>query len=172
MAGLTSLRQGYGGPPKLQRRRKADTTSTVLVVCGNGPDPITLRKIEALASSGLYDVHLAYWRDGVSLRTYPFTVGIPPSSIHPIDLPDPNGPPLRGLGLLIRFHARVMSLAAALQPDVVHAVNFDMLIGAWLLCVGRRRTLVYDLLDTQETLRGWAVVLLQRKTGIWVVGQS
>jgi glycosyltransferase involved in cell wall biosynthesis len=135
----------------------------VLVVCGNGPDPITLRKIEALASSGLYDVHLAYWRDGGSLRTYPFSVALSPSSIHPVDLPDPNGPPLRGLGLLIRFHARVMSIAAAVQPDIVHAVNFDMLLGGWLLAVGRpHRTLVYDLLDTQESLRRWPVVMLQR----------
>jgi uncharacterized membrane protein YbhN (UPF0104 family)/glycosyltransferase involved in cell wall biosynthesis len=140
-----------------------DDRTVVLFVCGNGPDPITLRKIETLASSGVYDVHLVYWRDGVSLRTYPFSVAIPPSSIHPIDLPDPNGPPLRGLGLLIRFHAQLISIAAALQPDVVHAVNFDMLIGAWLLCLGRRqRTLVYDLLDTQESLRGWPAVMVQR----------
>ena len=135
----------------------------MLVICGNAPDPITLRKIEALASSGVYDVHLVYWRDGISLRAYPFSVAISPSSIHPIDLPDPNGPRLRGLGLLIRFQARLISIAATLQPDVVHAVNFDMLIGAWLLCLGRRqRTLVYDLLDTQESLRGWPAVMVQR----------
>jgi glycosyltransferase involved in cell wall biosynthesis/uncharacterized membrane protein YbhN (UPF0104 family) len=140
-----------------------DDRTIVLFVCGNGPDPITLRKIEALASSGVYDVHLVYWRDGISLRTYPFSVAISPSSNHPIDLPDPNGPRLRGLGLLIRFHARLFSIAARLQPDVVHAVNFDMLIGGWLLCLGRRhRTLVYDLLDTQESLRDWPGVTLQR----------
>jgi succinoglycan biosynthesis protein ExoL len=147
----------------LEPEARSPATATVLVVCGNGPDPITLRKIEALASSGLYDVHLAYWRDGSSLRTYPFSVAISPSSIHPVDLPDPNGPPLRGLGLLIRFHTRVISIAAAVRPDVVHAVNFDMLLGGWLLSVGRpHRTLVYDLLDTQESLRRWPIVLLQR----------
>jgi len=38
-----------------------------------------------------------------------------------------------------------------------------MLLGGWLLAVGRpHRTLVYDLLDTQESLRRWPVVLLQR----------
>src|SRR5262249_47684411 len=97
---------------------------TVLVVCGNGPDPITLRKIEALAASGACDVHLVYWRDSVSLRSYPFSVAIPESSVHPIDLPDPNGPPLRGLILLIRFHLRMMAVVASVRPAVVHAVNF------------------------------------------------
>jgi uncharacterized membrane protein YbhN (UPF0104 family)/glycosyltransferase involved in cell wall biosynthesis len=137
--------------------------TVVLVICGNGPDPITLRKIEALALGDGYDLHLVYWRDGVSLRTYPFRVALPESSVHAIDLPDPNGPPLRGFALLIRFHARVFALARQLQPDVVHAVNFDMLVGGWLLCVGRsQRTLVYDLLDTQESLRQWPARLLQR----------
>ena len=146
------------------RASEPDTTAdrpVVLVICGNGPDPITLRKIEVLASTN--DVHLVYWRDGGSLRAYPFSVAIPASSTHPIDLPDPNGPPLRGLALLIRFHARLVSIAAAIRPDVVHAVNFDMLIGGWLLCLGHpRRTLVYDLLDTQESLRRRPAVLLQR----------
>ena len=141
----------------------APARTVVLVVCGNGPDPITLRKIEALATSAAYDVHLVYWRDGESLRTYPFSIALPPSSIHAVDLPDPNGPPLRGLRLLARFHARMMTIAARVRPDVVHAVNFDMLLGAWLLALGRPdRTLVYDLLDTQESLRRWPSVLLQR----------
>ncbi len=159
-----------GGRTADEGRTTADTASSdvadprvVLFVCGNGPDPITLRKIEALASSGAYDVHLVYWRDGASLRTYPFSAAIPSSSIHPVDLPDPNGPPLRGLRLLIRFHGRLFSIARDLQPDVVHAVNFDMLVGAWLLCLRRpHRTLVYDLLDTQEGLRRWPAVMLQR----------
>jgi uncharacterized membrane protein YbhN (UPF0104 family)/glycosyltransferase involved in cell wall biosynthesis len=138
-----------------------DSRRVVLVVCGNGPDPITLRKIEALAST--YDVHLVYWRDGGRVRSHPFSVPIPASSTHPIDLPDPNGPPLRGLALLMRFHARLFSIATAVRPDVVHAVNFDMLIGGWLLCLGRHhRTLVYDLLDTQESLRRGPTVILQR----------
>lgn len=149
--------------PAQPRSEGATRPVPVLIVCGNGPDPITLRKIEALTSSGLYDVHLAYWRDGSSLRSYPFSVAIPDRAVHPIALPDPNGPPLRGLMLLIRFHARVAAIAHRLKPDVVHAVNFDMLAGAWLLCLGRsRRTLVYDLLDTQDSLRGWPVVLIQR----------
>jgi glycosyltransferase involved in cell wall biosynthesis len=162
LRGVTSAREETS-PVRLEPDAAREDRAVVLVVCGNGPDPITLRKIEAIASSGAHDVHLVYWRDAVSLRTYPFSVAISPSSIHPIDLPDPNGPPLRGLGLLIRFHAGLFSIAATLQPDVVHAVNFDMLIGAWLLCLGRpHRTLVYDLLDTHESLRRWPVVLVQR----------
>ena len=160
-AGLWRYVRGVRSPARAPDRGTAGDRAVVLVVCGNGPDPITLRKIEVLAPAN--DVHLVYWRDGVSLRAYPFSVAIPASSTHPIDLPDPSGPPLRSFALLIRFHARLLSIAAAIRPDVVHAVNFDMLMGGWLLCLGHpRRTLVYDLLDTQESLRRRPTVILQR----------
>jgi len=143
--------------------RERPSNRTVLVVCGNGPDPITLRKIETLAASGAYDVHLVYWRDDVSVRSYPFSVAIAESSVHPVDLPDPNGPPLRGLILLIRFHLRMMAVVRSVRPDIIHAINFDMLMCARLACIWHpERRLVYDLLDTHESLRRPLTVKLQR----------
>ena len=130
-----------------------------MLVVRQRPDPITLRKIGARLG-GLYD---CIWPIGATAAP-PHAPSASPFAFvhHPVDLPDPNGPPLQGLGLLIRFHARVIAIAAAVRPDVVHAVNFDMLLGGWLLSVGRpHRTLVYDLLDTQESLRRWPIVLLQ-----------
>jgi glycosyltransferase involved in cell wall biosynthesis len=148
----------YGGRPR------------VLAICGYVPNPITLRKLDALHRGANFDVHLAFWRSSSSPNQYPFTSELPVEAIHPIDVhvphPDFKSLPLRvarGNLLLARFHARLRGVIRALQPDLIHASNSNMLICAWLACIGRPdRALVYDLLDTDDGMRRWPVTSIQR----------
>ena len=129
---------------------RAGERPRILVVCGHEPNPITLRKIDALHRSGDYEVHLAFWRSTTSSNNYPFTTDLPPSAIHPIDLRVPRElghlllRVVRGNVLLLRFHRRLSRIIRALQPDLIHASNSQMLICGWLASIGRAdRALVY-----------------------------
>jgi glycosyltransferase involved in cell wall biosynthesis len=134
------------------------------------PNPITLRKLDALHRTGGFDVHLAFWRSQASPNRYPFTSALPPESVHPIDLETDERDTrnlvlrvVRGNVHLARFHHRLLKVIRAVQPDVIHASNSHMLICGWLACIGRpKRALVYDLLDTDDGMRSWPVIQVQR----------
>ena len=142
----------------------------LLAVCGYVPNPITLRKMDALHRTGRYEVHLAYWRSPASPSHYPFTTDLHPATLHPIDVPLPpsdyRSVVLRvaaGQVRLARFHRGLLRVIGRVRPDIIHASNSNMLICAWLACLGHpRRALVYDLLDTDDGMRQWPVTALQR----------
>lgn len=138
-------------------------------MCGYEPNPITLRKIEALHATGEWDIHLAYWR--TPHRT-PFTMPGNPAWVHPIDTL-PEMVPQRGLRerlralagnvRLVEFLVRLGRVVRDVAPDLIHASNSNMLVASWPYCIGRPgRALVYDLLDTDDAMRRWPVVSIQR----------
>lgn len=144
----------------------------LLVVCGYEPNPITVRKIDALQATGRWDVHLAYWRTSRERDRYPFATGVPPGSVHPVDMPSIDEGifgettwlrGLRGSLDLVRFHARLRRVIRHVRPALIHASNSNMLVGCWAACVAApARALVYDLLDTDDGMRWWPFLPVQR----------
>jgi len=141
----------------------------ILAVCGYEPNPITVRKLESLHATGAWEIHLAYWRPVKTWTRYPFSASWDPSTIHPIDVPEDllgsseflGG--LRGSLALVRFHLRLRKIVRLVQPDLIHASNSNMLVGSWFFCVRHpERALVYDLLDTDDGMRRWPFVPMQR----------
>jgi succinoglycan biosynthesis protein ExoL len=138
-------------------------------VCGYEPNPITLRKIEALHASGEWDIHLAYWRTPYHT---PFTMPGNPGRVHPIDTHAERQhrrglrERIRGLAGNVRlgeFCVRLGRVVREVNPDLIHASNSNMLVASWPYCIGRPgRALVYDLLDTDDAMRRWPVVPIQR----------
>jgi glycosyltransferase involved in cell wall biosynthesis len=141
----------------------------ILAVCGYEPNPITIRKLDALHATGEWEIHLAYWRTAESTQRYPFSAAWGESRIHPIDVPpDLLGSSewlwgLRGNVSLIRFHLGLRQVIRRVQPHLVHASNSNMLVGSWLYCLRHpARALVYDLLDTDDGMRSWPFAPVQR----------
>ena len=126
----------------------AQNKKVVLFLYANEPNPGLLERMDALSASGDYEVHAVYWHRQRSPIVIPFSSKLSAERFIPISLPDPRGNPLRRVVLSIRFFLKLRRHLQRLKPDIVHAVNVDMLGFARLaLFPGSRTRLVYDMQD-------------------------
>src|SRR5262245_5886041 len=99
-------------PPESQR--SGALRPRILAVCGYVPNPITLRKIDALHRTGKFEVHLSFWRSRFFPNQYPFSTELPPEGVHCVDLDVPEHDDdgvlrrlVRGNVRLARFYGRL-----------------------------------------------------------------
>lgn len=101
----------------------------VLFLYGNRPEPLPIHIMQLLGNTGKYRVELLYWDRGDS------PVSLPPSGLlaqmqsSAIVWPVGNniGSKLVNRGIVLSKFVRSIK---AIQPDIIHAWNFDMLLAA------------------------------------------
>lgn len=118
-----------------------------LFLYGNSPEPLPVLMMNHLREVG-WDVWLLYYDRGKTQVSLPMSDDVMREKSVAIRWPVGENPVSKAwnrLVVLIRF-ARS---ARQLEPDVLHAWNFDMLLAGILATLGRRRTrLIFGLQDT------------------------
>lgn len=135
----------------------------VLFLYGNRPEPLPIHMMETLGRRGGYDVKLLYYERGASRVSLPMSGLVDQETASAIAWPVGANVISKAVNrsiVLMKFVKKIR----AINPDVIHAWNFDMLLAARVATLGRKgNKVVFSLQDTTQ----WMVAMKFRNIQRW-----
>ena len=120
----------------------------VVFLYANTPNPALIERAMVAEKTGLFKSFIVYWGRQNSDISIPFSKLLPNDRFLEIQLGDPRGNFFRRIYLSLKFSVALRAILNDYSPNVIYAVNPDMLGLSWVANLFRAPiSVVYDFQD-------------------------